>query len=130
MIKKIWNLEQMRKRLENLKKVIHPPLVDTYIAVKKAVADNELDALYLAYYQLKGLSLRYNRATFGQVNDVNYKPKFDWESYLKEYDRYKWDNQVTQPARGYVSNVNSVGYSYDSSYSYNMIFVDYDSYYR
>ena len=118
MIKKIWNLEQMRKRLENLKKVMNPHLVDTYVAVKKTVTDNELDALYLAYYQLKDLSLKYNKATFGQVNYVDYEPKlkFDWDSYLKEFYRYAWDNQVTP----YVSNVNSVGYSYDSSYTYNM----------
>ena len=74
-IPKRWDLEQMRKRVENLKKIINPYRVETKLNFCKALTDNELDALYLTYYQLKEENLKYDRHIFGKVNFVEYKPK-------------------------------------------------------
>jgi hypothetical protein len=85
MIKKRWNLEEMKIRVNNLKKVINETLVNRYCYRALEETDNELDALYIAYYDLKALSLKYKREVYGTVNNVDYKPKFDWNSYLDEY---------------------------------------------
>lgn len=85
MIKKRWNLEEMKIRVNNLKKVINETLVNRYCYRALEETDNELDALYIAYYDLKALSLKYKREVYGTVNNVDYKSKFDWDSYLDEY---------------------------------------------
>lgn len=85
MIKKKWNLEEMKIRVNNLKKVINETLINRYYYRALEETDNELDALYIAYYDLKALSLKYKREVYGTVNNVDYKPKFDWDSYLDEY---------------------------------------------
>jgi hypothetical protein len=85
MSKKRWILEEMKIRVNNLKKVINETLINIYYYRALEETDNELDALYIAYYDLKALSLKYKREVYGTVNNVDYKPKFDWNSYLDEY---------------------------------------------
>lgn len=75
----------MRKRIENLKKMINSSLVDFSYLQALEKTDNELDALYITFYRLKSLSLKYKRELYGTVNEVEYEPKFDWDKYLNEY---------------------------------------------
>ncbi len=74
-VNKRWDLPTMEVRMENLKKVINPHIVETSIAYYETIADNRLDALYLAYYQLKDDYCKIKRRTFGKPKNVQYKPK-------------------------------------------------------
>jgi len=100
MIEKKWNLEQMEKRIENLKKVCGESMVLFLYRQALYKTDDKLDALYLTFYTLKSLRLRYKREVYGVVNNVDYKPKFDWDRYLTTH-----------------SNNWSYTYSYSTSYS-------------
>lgn len=102
MIEKKWNLEQMRKRIENLKKMINSSLVDFSYLQALEKTDNELDALYITFYRLKSLSLKYKRELYGTVNEVEYEPKFDWDKYLNEY------------LKGYHDYTSTTSYTYSS----------------
>lgn len=102
----------MRKRIENLKKVINSCIVDSYYFQALEKTDNELDALYITFYRLKSLSLKYKRELYGTVNEVEYKPKFDWNKYLDEY------------LKGYHNYTSTTSYTY-SSRTYSI----YDSYF-
>lgn len=92
----------MRKRIENLKKVINSSLVDFYYFQALEKTDNELDALYITFYRLKNLSLKYKRELYGTVNEVEYEPKFDWGKYLNEY------------LKGYYDYTSTTSYTYSS----------------
>ena len=92
----------MRKRIENLKKVINSCIVDSYYFQSLEKTDNELDALYITFYRLKSLSLKYKRELYGTVNEVEYKPKFDWNKYLDEY------------LKGYHNYTSTTSYTYSS----------------
>ena len=81
-IEKRWNLEEMKIRIENLKKITKPALVSIYYASAKVKTDNELDALYITYYTLKSTLLKYNRGLYGRIKTVNYERKFDWNQYI------------------------------------------------
>ena len=85
MIEKKWNLEQMEKRIENLKKVCGESMVLFLYRQALDKTDDKLDALYLTFYGLKSLRLSYKREVYGVVNNVGYKPKFDWDRYFNEY---------------------------------------------
>ena len=112
MIEKKWNLEQMRKRIENLKKVINSSLVDFYFLQSLEKTDNELDALYITFYKLKSLTLKYKRELYGSVNEVQYEPKFDFNKYLKEL---RYCNYTSTTSYGYSSRTYS---NYGSYYIY------------
>lgn len=102
MIKKRWNLEEMKIRVNNLKKVIDETLINIYYYRALEETDNELDALYMAYYDLKALLLKYKREVYGTVNEVEYEPKFDWDKYLNEY------------LKGYHDYTSTTSYTYSS----------------
>jgi hypothetical protein len=113
MIEKKWNLEQMEKRIENLKKVCGESMVLFLYRQALDKTDDKLDALYLTFYTLKSLRLRYKREVYGVVNNVDYKPKFDWNKYLKYlkgYYNYTSTTSYTYPSRIYSN--------YDSCYIY------------
>jgi hypothetical protein len=92
--------------------VINSCIVDSYYFQALEKTDNELDALYITFYRLKNLSLKYKRELYGTVNEVEYKPKFDWNKYLDEY------------LKGYHNYTSTTSYTY-SSRTYS----NYDSYY-
>ena len=75
MIKKRFNLSQMRIMMENLRNLLGNIEVDMEIASCSSLSDNELDVLYLAYYNLKGRHLKYNRSIFGKIAQVEYEPR-------------------------------------------------------
>lgn len=104
----------MRKRIENLKKVINSCIVDSYYFQSLEKTDNELDALYITFYRLKSLSLKYKRELYGTVNEVEYKPKFDWNKYLDEYLK-GYHNYTSTTSYTYSSRIYS---NYDSCYIY------------
>jgi hypothetical protein len=75
-IEKRWDLPTMEKRMECLKKVIDPFEVDLkinfYLSI---VTDDRLDAMYLAYYDLKDKYCKIDRSKFGKPKTVDYKQK-------------------------------------------------------
>jgi hypothetical protein len=75
-IEKRWDLPTMEKRMECLKKVIDPFEVDLKVNYYLTlVTDDKLDALYLAYYDLKDKYCKIDRKKFGKPKTVNYKTK-------------------------------------------------------
>ena len=75
-IEKRWDLPTMEKRMECLKKVIDPFEVDLKVNYYLTlVTDDKLDALYLAYYDLKDKYCKIDRKKFGKPKTVNYKMK-------------------------------------------------------
>jgi len=75
-IEKRWDLPTMEKRMEYLKKVIDPFEVDLKVNYYLTlVTDDKLDALYLAYYDLKDKYCKIDRKKFGKPKTVNYKTK-------------------------------------------------------
>lgn len=97
----------MNTRIENLKKIISPNLVDFYVFQSLQKTDSELDALYLAYYRIKSLVLKYNREAYGTINQIFIKPKkmSDFNKFINEYITTN-DSYYTQ----------TIGY-YNPSYS-------------
>ena len=87
-IEKRWSKEVMEKRLENLKKAISPGLVDLAIDDANTKTDNELDALYIAYYELKDKYCKIKRSSFGKPKQVGYVPKKKKIGYYSPY----WDD--------------------------------------
>lgn len=128
-VNKKWDLPTMEVRMENLKKVINPHIVETSIAYYEAVADNRLDALYLAYYQLKDDYCKVKRRTFGKPKDVEYKPKksTSWLNkstswwYANDYgDNAIWwspSDYTWTITTSYSSSATSATYSYNSYYN-------------
>lgn len=121
-INKKWDLPTMEVRMENLKKVINPHIVETSIAYYENIADNRLDALYLAYYQLKDDYCKIKRRTFGKPKNVEYKPKqsTSWW-YANDYERNSiwWspDNYTWTITTSYSSSATTATYSYNSYYN-------------
>ena len=74
-VKKKWDLHTMEKKLESLKKVIPAGIVDFEINNFSSVAEDRLDALYLAYYAFKDMYCKVSRSTFGKPKIVKYEPK-------------------------------------------------------
>ena len=75
-INKIWDLEEMEKRIENLRKLNGVgDTIDAFLRYYITQTNNRLDALYLTYHSVRGAVLKYDRAIFGQINDVEYIPK-------------------------------------------------------
>ena len=74
-INKKWDLPTMEKRIENLKKIISPGVVDWIVRYNLNRTDSRLDGLYLAYYELKDRYCKIKRRTFGQPKEVEFKPK-------------------------------------------------------
>ena len=75
-IEQRWDLPTMEKRMERLKKVIDPFEVDLKINHYLSLfTDDKLDAMYLAYYDLKDKYCKIDRRKFGKPKTVNYKMK-------------------------------------------------------
>ena len=87
-INKHWTEEVIKKRLDNLKKVIVPFIVDMEIHRAEAIADNRLDALYIAYYKLKDDFCKLKRSSFGKPKVVEYRQKA--LRYYSNYDPIEW----------------------------------------
>lgn len=88
-INKIWGLEEMEKRVENLRKLkAVGNNIDIYLRHYMSVADDRLDALYLTYHHVRGAVLKYDRETFGELNDVEYKPRLIVENNIWQQYQY------------------------------------------
>ena len=120
-VNKRWDLPTMEVRMENLKKVINPHIVETSIAYFETVADNRLDALYLAYYQLKDNYCKIKRRTFGKPKNVEYKPKKSTWWYANDYgdNTIGWSssNYTWTITTSYSSSATTATYSYNSYYN-------------
>lgn len=111
-IEKRWSKEVIEKRLENLKKIIPPSIVDAEIRVAKVKADDELDALYLAYYSLKDSYCKIKRKTFGIPKNVKYTPKRvawysnDWSACYDNTEYFYPPTTASTSATIYTYNAN------------------------
>lgn len=74
-VEKKWSMEQIVIRLENLKKIIDPFIINMKIHECKALCDSEYDALYMAFYKLKDQYSRLPRIKFGAPKPIAYTPK-------------------------------------------------------
>lgn len=97
-INKRWDLPTMEKRMQCLKKIIDPVEVDSEILIGESTADNRLDALYIAYYNLKDRHCKIKRSVFGTPKIVEYKPReINWYAVTDGNDvwwktnNYSWD---------------------------------------
>ena len=81
-IKKRWPLENIRKRVENIKKIVGERSVDSTLEYYLKVAANEYDALYLTYYHFKMWHCKLIYSTNWNLKPVGYNPRFnntfDW----------------------------------------------------
>jgi hypothetical protein len=109
-IEKRWDLPTMEKRMENLKKVIDPFEVDLKINLYLSIStDDRLDALYLAYYDLKDKYCKLDRKKFGTPKKVDYKQK-NFGTLTTSFI----DTSLTEPAISstwYYSNATAGAYS-------------------
>ena len=74
-VEKKWSREQIEIRLENLKKIIDPFIINMKIHKCKSLCDSEYDALYMAFYDLKDQYSRLPRIKFGAPKLIGYVPK-------------------------------------------------------
>ena len=112
-IEKRWNKEVMEKRLENLKKIINSYFVDDEIRMAKNQTENELDALYLAYYELKDRYCKIKRSSFGKPKKVGYVPKKKPIGYYSSY----WDSDDDW---SWTISSNSTSATSSGIYTYNV----------
>ena len=77
-INKKWDLPTMEKKVELLKKIIPPGIVNWTLDCNLAKTDSRLDALYLTFYDLKDRYCKIKRRTFGKPKYVDYEPKRTW----------------------------------------------------
>ena len=77
-INKKWDLPTMEKKVDNLKKIIPPEIVEATLLGKLSLTDSRLDALYLTFYDLKDRYCKIKRRTFGKPKYVDYEPKRMW----------------------------------------------------
>ncbi|MBO6254949.1 MAG: hypothetical protein J6O49_15105 [Bacteroidaceae bacterium] len=115
-VNKRWDLPTMEVRMENLKKIINPHIVETSIAYYENIADNRLDALYLAYYQLKDDYCKIKRRTFGKPKNVEYKPKKSTSWWYKNDDD---SNTTWWSPSNYTWTITTSYSSSATTYSYN-----------
>lgn len=72
-------LEEMRVRVENLKKLFGEEYVDNIVAYFKSQAEHEIDVLYLAFFHIRRTRLRYSPNTYGEYTEVTFQRKtFKW----------------------------------------------------
>ena len=94
-INKKWDLPTMEKRIENLKKVISPNMVDWIVQLNVNKTDSRLDGLYLAYYDLKDRFCKVKRKTFGEPKTVEFVPKKQETIWYNSYNFNTTDNWYT-----------------------------------
>lgn len=103
-MKKVRGVEEMRVRVENLKKIISPSYVNLTLAYYDAVTKDELDALYLTYFKLRRERLRYVQTRYGVETDVTYgnrETRFDYsysyvaQSYVTTIDASMFNSSST-----------------------------------
>ena len=125
-INKKWDLPTMEKRMENLKMAIDSDAVDATIKYYDDIADNRLDALYLAYYHLKDIYCKVKRRTFGNPKIVEYNRKVkDSEWYVSGTNGNSvwWSpsNYTWTITTSYATSDTSTTYSYNTYYNYNQL---------
>lgn len=124
-INKKWDLPTMEKRMENLKTAIDSDTVDATIKYYDGIADNRLDALYLAYYRLKDIYCKVKRITFGIPKIVEYNRKLkDSEWWYATNGDSVWlspSNYTWTITTSYATSDTSTTYSYNTYYNYNQL---------
>ncbi len=85
-------LNDIRIKLNNLKKRFGAYQVDNEIAFQRQYTNNEIDYLNMAYYALKSRFCRIHMWRYGVVNKIDYIPRKSynpWDDY-DDYDKYSW----------------------------------------
>lgn len=74
-IRKKWDRETMLKMLDRLRSTLPEGCVDDELRHAFNITDSEIDALYIAYYNLKDSFCPLSRHSFGKPKRVFYIPK-------------------------------------------------------
>lgn len=74
-IRKKWDKETMLKMLDRLRSTLPEGCVDDELRHAFSITDSEIDALYIAYYNLKDSFCPLSRHSFGKPKRVFYIPK-------------------------------------------------------
>ena len=74
-IRKKWDKETMLKMLDRLRSTLPEGCVDDELRHAFSITDSEIDALYIAYYNLKDSFCPLSRRSFGKPKRVFYMPK-------------------------------------------------------
>lgn len=82
---KKWSIEEITKRLDNLKKIYNRFFVDQAICYGRFMTSNEVDALHYAFYWLKDRKLKYRRNTFGTPRDLSCRITADYTIFYNDY---------------------------------------------
>lgn len=85
-------------KLNNLKKIINPTIVENQIISSKSITDDETDALNIAYYSLKDAFSKIQRYKYGAVLSIDYKPKtirIWYNDYKTTNNAYYWNASQT-----------------------------------
>ena len=125
---KKWDLDSMKIKIKNLKKIIPFHIVNIHLSVNKVNAKSELDAYYLTYYELKDMFLKYKRSSFGDTTkNIKKVYELDWKNILDEQLTVA---TATEPSSNYtnahINNSIYGAYNVYDSYMTNNIVVDYD----
>ncbi len=122
-INKKWDLPTMEVKVSNLKKIISPFVVDGCVMKHELVADNRLDALYLAYYELKDMFSKVKRSSFGvpkvvEYNIKQYEPTLWWSNAHDDIvDGCTWAVSNGTYSTSYTTSAYTIpAYSYSSYY--------------
>lgn len=91
-------IDNVSVKLNNLKKIINPIIIEGEINAAKFATDDETDALNIAYYSLKNMFSKIKRYRYGTVLNVDYKPKTIESVWYKDYqfqNSYYWTSAQT-----------------------------------
>ena len=118
-LNKRWDLPTMERRMENLKKVIPENEVENTITAYSQIAEDRLDVLYLAYFNLKDRFCKIDRNKFGEAKIIAYRPKvrviyydsscattannweYNWTTTSASYDNFVTTTATTITASGW-----------------------------
>lgn len=132
MVKK-WDIEIIKVKLNNLKKIISAYEIEQEIAYCKVFTDDEKDFLNMAYYRLKERHIKYNRGIFGTIKMPTYKPKNHglysrWDE-IERITNYLYNLNQTQTSDNYriESFGNNFNWLYEQNYTYNNVNVNCNS---
>lgn len=105
-----WSYNDIKIKLENLKKIINPYEIEHQIRIGKRYTDDETDAMNIAYYNLKRFYSKIKGSRYGVERLVSYKPRqrtyFDYVDYKSLWNDTNYSSTwtITTNSNGYNWN--------------------------
>lgn len=118
-MEKVRSVEEMRVRVENLKKKFGRLYISTLESHYSLLTTNELDKLYLVYYDVRRNSIRYIQSRYGLETEVTYESRktvmtdypytYLAQSYVTTIDASVFNGTSTTACNtAPVTNINSI----------------------